>query len=291
MGPSFATGIETNHCIPLESAAGLAPSVALTSPAESVPAVGAAAGTDSILVPALVFLVAFAHLLPDHVPVSGGLSRDAALSATGGVSIIYAFVHLFPELDERRTAIEGLYVGAGVADWTLAAHHVYAVAFLGLALFYGLERLAQVAETLEEKLGSDAAHVEPVFWVHIGGFAVYNAFIGYALVGGETGADNVTLFAIAMAVHCYGNDRTLERRYRGAYQDVGRWVLAAAVFAGAAVASVTALSPVTVAVLLALLTGGIVFNAIKDELPRTRESRFWPFVAGSAGYGLLLLVL
>ncbi|ARS91824.1 hypothetical protein B1756_11850 [Natrarchaeobaculum aegyptiacum] len=250
-----------------------------------------AIGTDSILVPVLVFVVAFAHLLPDHVPVSSGVSEDAALSATGGVSVVYAFVHLFPELDERRTAIEGVHVSAGIVDWTLAAHHVYAIAFLGLALFYGLERLAQVAETLEGELGSAAPHVEPVFWVHVGGFAVYNAFIGYALVGGETGADNVTLFAVAMAVHLYGNDRALEGRHRAAYQEVGRWVLTASVFVGAAVASVTALNPATVAVLLALLTGGIVFNAIKDELPRTRESRFWPFVAGSAGYGVLLLVL
>lgn len=281
----------TDCSVLLESGADLTRAVTLTPLIDPSSTAATAIGADSILVPVLVFVVAFAHLLPDHVPVSSGASEDAALSATGGVSVVYAFVHLFPELDERRSAIEGLPVGAGVVDWTLAAHHVYAVAFLGLALFYGLERLAQVAKTLEDELGADAPHVEPVFWVHVGGFAVYNAFIGYALVAGETGADSVALFAIAMAVHCYGNDRALEGRHREAYQNVGRWVLTASVFVGAAVASVTALDPVTVTVLLALLTGGIVFNAIKDELPRTRESRFWPFVAGSAGYGVLLLVL
>ncbi|THE64567.1 hypothetical protein D8Y22_12115 [Salinadaptatus halalkaliphilus] len=239
---------------------------------------------DSLLVALLVAIVAVVHLLPDEVPISVPVSRHNVLSATGGVSIVYAFVHLFPELDERQQALEGV----AVLEWSLAAHHVYAVAFVGLAAFYGLERLAIITRTHD--IGS-GRQTEPVFWVHIGAFAVYNAFIGYALVQGETGADNTTLFAIAMAAHLFGNDTGLEGHHRDAYRRLGRWILTGAVLVGAGVGVVYTIDPVTLALLLALLTGGIVFNAIKDELPRTRESRFWPFAAGSIAYGLLLLVL
>ncbi|MFP8951813.1 hypothetical protein ACLI4Z_02400 [Natrialbaceae archaeon A-arb3/5] len=235
----------------------------------------------------LVLAVALAHLLPDEFSVSVGVSRHALLSATGGVSIVYAFLHLFPELDARQETVEGV----SFLGWTLAAHHVYAVAFVGLALFYGLDRLAAVARGHEFSHELRSFTDAPVFWVHIGGFAVYNAFIGYALIQGETGAENALLFGVAMAVHVVGNDAALAQHHGEFYSRIGRHVLTAAVLLGALIGAVYTISDVPFAVLLGLLTGGIVYNAIKDELPQTEASRFWPFVVGSLAYGSLLLVL
>ena len=39
------------------------------------------------------------------------------------------------------------------------------------------------------------------------------------------------------------------------------------------------------------LSGGIVLNVLKEELPSERESRFWPFALGACGYAALLLTL
>ncbi|MEY7848709.1 hypothetical protein AB7C87_05840 [Natrarchaeobius sp. A-rgal3] len=243
--------------------------------------------SETVLAALLVGAITVAHLLPDELPESTGLSRRSLLSLTGGVSIVYAFVHLLPELDERQEALEGV----SVLLWSLGAHHVYAVAFVGLALFYGLERLAAVSESRDfgRRLGPVAD--DPVFWVHVGAFAVYNAFIGYAVVRGETGADNVALFGVAMALHVVGNDEAMERRHRDLYSNFGKWILSSAVVVGAGIGAMYAISDVAFTTLLGLLTGGIVFNSIKDELPRTRESRFWPFAAGATAYGLLLLLL
>ncbi|RQH03556.1 hypothetical protein EA472_02080 [Natrarchaeobius oligotrophus] len=243
--------------------------------------------SETVLVAILVAAVTVVHLLPDELPDSAGLPRRYLLSLTGGVSIVYAFVHLFPELDERRDALEGV----SVLVWSLAAHHVYAIAFVGLALFYGLERLATVSRDREVDRRLEPLSEDPIFWVHVGSFAVYNAFIGYALVRGETGADNVALFGVAMALHLFGNDEAMEQHHRELYARFGKWILAGSVVVGAAAGALYAIGDVAFATLLALLTGGIVFNAIKDELPRTRESRFWPFAAGSVGYGVLLLIL
>ncbi|MFU8866563.1 hypothetical protein [Natronococcus sp.] len=242
---------------------------------------------DSLLVSVLVVAVALVHLLPDELPVSSGRSRHSLLSAAGGVSIVYAFLHLFPELDGRRESLEGVDVLVG----SLAGHHIYGLAFVGLALFYGLERLAAISRSheFERDLGPFAD--EPVFWIHVGGFAVYNAFIGYVLVQGETGTESATLFAVAMALHLFGNDAAMEQHHRDVYRRIGRWVLAAAVLLGAGAGAVYALGDATLTILLGLLTGGIVFNAIKDELPRTQESRFWAFAVGAGGYGSILLLL
>ena len=238
---------------------------------------------ESILVTVLVLLVALVHLLPEELPVPGEISRQALLSAAGGVSIVYAFLHLFPELDARRESLDGIDFVLG----SLTPQHVYAVVFVGLALFYGLERLAAVARSRDVASLPD----EPVFWVHVGGFTVYNAFIGYALVQGETGTEGTLLFAIAMGFHLLGNDEAMERHHPTLYRRFGRWALLTSVLAGAFVGAVYEIRASTFTILLGLLTGGIIFNAIKDELPRTQESRFWAFVVGSGVYALLVLSL
>ena len=44
-----------------------------------------------------------------------------------------------------------------------------------------------------------------------------------------------------------------------------------------------------VAVVVAFLSGGIVLNVLKEELPAERESRFAAFAGGAAAYSALLL--
>ncbi|WP_254863706.1 hypothetical protein [Halovivax gelatinilyticus] len=245
-----------------------------------------ASDTESVVVAGSLALLALVHLIPRFLPRPVA-TRPTLLSFAGGVSLVYAFVHLFPDLDERREAIDGV----DVIAFTLAAEHVYAVAFVGLAAFYGLERLATVTRSHEFARDLGPVSDAPVFWVHVAGFAVYNAVVGYALVQGETGADNTALFAVAMALHLFGNDEAMATHHRELYATYGEWILAGAVLVGGAVGIAMTLDPATYTVALGLLTGGIVFNAIKDELPRTRESRYWAFAAGALGYGTVLALV
>ena len=46
-----------------------------------------------------------------------------------------------------------------------------------------------------------------------------------------------------------------------------------------------------ISVLIAFLGGGIILNAIKEELPDDRESDFLFFLTGVSGYSVLLLSL
>ncbi len=130
-----------------------------------------------------------------------------------------------------------------------------------------------------------------MFWLHVSSFALYNALIGYLLLHREEpGLWNLTLFAFAMGVHFVVNDFGLREDHKGAYDGYGRWVLAAAVFAGWVVGLVSEISEAALAVLFAFLAGGVVMNVLKEELPEERESRFWAFVLGAGLYAAVLLV-
>ena len=45
------------------------------------------------------------------------------------------------------------------------------------------------------------------------------------------------------------------------------------------------------AVLVAFLSGAVILNVMKEELPEERESRFSAFLAGAAGYAAVLPAL
>jgi zinc transporter ZupT len=94
-----------------------------------------------------------------------------------------------------------------------------------------------------------------------------------------------------MALHCFVDDHGLREHHGDAYHDDGRWLLAAAVFAGLAVGYVREVSELLLAVLFAFLAGGVILNVVKEELPSERQSRFWAFAVGAAGYAVLLLFL
>jgi hypothetical protein len=234
--------------------------------------------------------LAAVHLFAGRLEVLGRVPRSRWLSFGGGVSVAYVFVHLLPELGEHQEAFEGAGSVVGFAD-----RHVYLIALVGFGTFYGLERLAQ--RSRESERGDEpttrlmAGTSNPVFWVHVGSFALYNAVIGYLLVRGEGGVESLLFFSVAMALHFLVNDFGLRDHHREIYDHAGRWLLAGSVVVGWLIGSLATLRTVTVGALLAFLGGGIVLNVIKEELPAERESRFWAFAVGAGGYAALLLAV
>lgn len=313
----------------------------------------------------LVFAVLLVciHLFAHRVTTLHVVPRSRALSAAGGASVGYVFVHILPELSEGQ---EQLAEGLG-RPLTFLEHHIYLVALFGFGLFYGLERLAQLhqpvrhgdagargakgrgegndvnhgeagaeprgdAEHARRGAGaaSDGEHadstaddrgswdeqsgtaerghahggggedIDPspagrspgVYWVHMGSFAVYNLLIGYLLLDRqEGGLVALALFGVAMALHFVVNDHGLWAHHLKRYMHSGRWILAAGVLTGCGIAVVYTAPQWLVALVFALIAGGVVLNVIKEELPRERESRFWAFALGAILYTALLVTM
>jgi hypothetical protein len=221
-------------------------------------------------------LLALVHVLSPRLTMLDAIPRSRWLSAAGGVSTAYVFVHLLPEL--ARYQVE-LFETSGA--------EVFLIALAGLTTFYGLERWIKSHDAADDRRrelprGS--------FRLHLGAFAAYNLLIGYLLPERieDDGADGLAIYTFAMAVHFVVNDRGLYAHHGPRYVREGRWILAAAPFAGLALGTVTELSGHLVAGLLAFLGGSVILNVLKEELPEERRSRFPAFALGAAAYAAVL---
>ncbi|WP_276498075.1 hypothetical protein [Pontibacter litorisediminis] len=235
-----------------------------------------------------VLVLAVIHFFGTRLRFLGGVPRSVWLSAAGGVSVAYVFLLLFPELSEGQEHVEQL-------NWAEAflSHHVYLMALIGLAVFYGLERVVVEEKHKQKKEAlKEEPHQQGVFWLHIGSFAIYNALIGYILFQREEGAlQNLLLFSIAMALHFIVNDFGLQEHHHDSYRRIGRWVLVVALVVGWGVGYVVELPEALVVLVMAFVGGGVIMNVLKEELPEERESRYWAFTLGAGLYATLLLSL
>nr|MBA3950552.1 hypothetical protein [Rubrobacter sp.] len=103
---------------------------------------------------ALVAALAAVHLFSGRMRFLDVFPRSRWLSAAGGVSVAYVFVHLLPDLAEEQETVREA-VGE---SFTFIEYHVYLVALVGLATFYGLERAAKVSRGRRRRAGGGGRH-------------------------------------------------------------------------------------------------------------------------------------
>ena len=231
-----------------------------------------------------VVVLAVVHLFAGSMRFLAGTPRSVWLSIAGGVAVAYVFVHLLPDLAEEQEAIG--------ETFSFLEYHVYLVALIGLAVFYGLERAAKISRQRRRGADKEDSAGAGVFWLHVASFTVYNALIGYLLLHREQqGLRSLILFAFAMGVHFVVNDYGLREDHKGTYDRIGRWVLVAGIFAGWVVGLIFEVSEAALGVLFAFLAGSVIMNVLKEELPEERKSRFWAFALGAALYATILLAL
>lgn len=231
-------------------------------------------------------LLAMIHLFAGRMRFLHVIPRSRWLSMAGGASVAYVFLHLLPELQEAHN-----YVTENLpASLSFIEHHIYLIALIGLAIFYGLERLVKSSPKEQSERPGRVRASEPIFWVHIGSFALYNMLFGYLLVHREeTDPLNLILFMGAIGLHFMVNDYSLNEHHEESYARRGRWVLAFAILLGWLLGYLTKLPELFTFMLLAFIAGGIILNVLKEELPDQRQSRFWAFAVGVAVYAALLL--
>lgn len=143
-----------------------------------------------MLVPSLVAALALVlvHVFADRMRFLEGTPRSRWLSAAGGISLAYVFLHLLPELAEGQALLAEEGMGLGLVEF-----EIYGLALIGLLAFYGIERMVQVheeigrddiVERVAESGGLDLndPHDHPSFWLHLATFSAYNLIIGYLLL-------------------------------------------------------------------------------------------------------------
>jgi hypothetical protein len=210
-----------------------------------------------------------------------GMDGNTIISFGAGMGAAYVFVHVMPELSAlRKEFVESISMTLRFEGMV-----IYFVALAGFLFFFGLDHWRKGLVAAE-------AGDHPGYGVHVGGFAIYVALISYIVVELPDHAHGSTaLFVVAMALHFLAVDHALSEEHKEAYDNRGRYIMAAIAVAGWCV-GVVASAPVAVeAMLLAFVSGGVMVNSMIAEVSSQREGRFMPFVLGSLAYGLLLLPL
>jgi hypothetical protein len=237
------------------------------------------------------FFVALCWILPfalgGRFRLGASPSRRAWLSAAGGTAIAYVFVDLLPEMQRMQETFSAAAAGRA---FPFPHYRVYTSALVGFVLFYTLENMAAATRTDRDEKGEQDRPL--VYWLHIGGFAVYCSLMGYLL---REDADSRELslvpYGLAMFCHFWIVDHALRAEHGPPYDRTGRWMLAGGILAGWALAAARLSSDFVVPTLMGLIAGGVVINSVKEELPEKGQGRVAPFVMGAFGYALLLLLL
>lgn len=203
------------------------------------------------------------------------------LSSAGGASVAYVFVLLLPEISEAAVSYGEARGTALVVEQT-----VYVFVLLGFVVFYATEVF--VVENAREDVETSPL----VFWTHVAVFAVYSGLVGYLLFHQElSGLVNLFFYAVAMALHFAVTDYGMYRHHGDEYRRVVRWVLTGATLAGAGIGLAVDVSPLTLWTLFGFVSGGVVFNVIKEELPEAGEGLVLPFAVGALAYTAIVVLI
>lgn len=236
----------------------------------------------------LAVCLALVHVFASRTQWVGRLPQRWWISIAGGVSIAYIFLDILPELSHAQTEVEH----SSIPWLGYLEDHVYILALAGLALFYGLEKLALKSRSHQQAIKGTDCTQPGVFWLHVGSFALYNGILGFLFWEAEAhGLVACLLLFFALALHFLVNDISLREHHKQDYDRLGRWVLAAAILLGWVLGHGFHGNEAAVATIWALVAGGIILNVLKEELPEEQDSHFGLFVVGAAGYSVLLLVL
>jgi len=237
----------------------------------------------SALIITLVLMIA--HYLSPLLTKSLLLGDRQIASFSGGVAVAYVFLHMLPELVEGNEAI-GHLLKTTVHETTLFDLSIFVVALIGFLFFYGLELLA--LRTGGQSSGSSVT----VYHLHLGTYCLKNFLITYTMpLRVQTGLFFSIVFTGAMSLHFILHDRGFNRHFPRLFSLHGRLLLLGSLFLGWLVTALTEpVNVLLVSLMIAFLSGSIMYNVFKEELPQERQSSYLWFTIGLLGTaGLLML--
>lgn len=211
------------------------------------------------------------------------------LSYSGGVGIAYVFLHLLPDLPHTQ---ENLNEAINWNPEFLPMNYTsYMIALLGLSIFYVMDRIVIKAWENEEITNPDQLESK-IFWAHMGFFSLYNGMIGYLLaVEPFEEILQAVLFFMAFGLHFITNDWSLRHHHENIYDSHGRKILAYSIFFGWVIGMLLDLAEIHIRLVEAFVTGAMMMNVIKEELPSEREGSLHGFLSGIFTASLLFWFL
>ncbi|WP_332696465.1 hypothetical protein [Halalkalibacter lacteus] len=129
------------------------------------------------------------------------------------------------------------------------------------------------------------------FWLQIGFYTLYNMLISYTVVASNVEGIQAAFYGAAIGLHyiAVANDLWLENPDQ--YNKVGRFVLAFGILIGWGLAIWLTVSSMVQSFVYAFISGAMILNVLKNELPKESNAHFVPFSLAIVSYTSITLTL
>ncbi|MDB2613993.1 hypothetical protein N9Y92_02405 [Chlamydiales bacterium] len=220
-----------------------------------------------------LILLAFVHLFANQSKVSGRLWHGSFLSFAAGVSFSYVFIDLLPKLEKSQPTIESA-IGLIIP---YLDHHSYLIALLGVLFYYGLHT--------KSKSGKERS-----YWLFLSGYLLFNLFVGASLSNtNNPDIQPLFLFTIGMSMHYFVRDHNASIDAPQLFVKETRFLLVIALIIGYLIGKFTSIPEAFIAICISFISGGILLNVMRYELPKREQVGYLFFLSGSLIYTIILL--
>ncbi|WP_339183364.1 hypothetical protein [Oceanobacillus sp. FSL W7-1293] len=227
------------------------------------------------------------HLLTNQILPSDRIKRDRWLSFSGGIAAAYIFVYVLPAFHEEQASLQD-------TDDLAMESELYFVGLIGMLLFFGIQNIVNRSLNKSEK-ESDTAQGKVienrVFWVQIIFFSIYNMLISFVVIQSQVQGIQVAFYSSAIGLHFFAVAHDMWRENSEMYNKYGWYVLAAGIVIGWLVGSFVTFNTLVLTIIFSFISGAMILNVIKYEMPEEREAHFKWFLTGAAGYATIVLML
>ncbi len=222
----------------------------------------------------------------------GGHKRKI-LSFFGGVTASYVFLDLLPSLQQSSQFLKQ--IGSSIPLIVLYEDAIFLVVLVGFLAFFVLEHIALKSRTKKQKARQDylddAQASKRVFIIYLFTTAFLSFVLSFVFIFEfNTGIIAAVLFAVGVSMHLFISSTVMIEHYKSLQIKYGRYIIGAAPLVGW---TASVLFPEGIAeayVLLAFISGVILYHSIRNELPTTfRRSSLAFFLLGALLYAALLI--
>lgn len=219
------------------------------------------------------------QLFSNKLIASSKLGHNRWMSFSGGIAVSYVFVYILPSLhDYQQSYLEN------ETELTMETE-LYFVGLIGVILFFSVHKAAVRAEH-SHQTGEGS-----FFWIQIFFFAIYNMLIAFIVFGTDIEGIEAVFYGVAVGFHYMALAHDLWREDMRRYEKYGRYILATGILIGWIAGVTLSFSSLILAIIFAFISGAMIFNVLKKELPEEENANLPAFLFGALLHTVVTLAL
>ena len=215
------------------------------------------------------------HLFANKLLPAERIKRLLWFSFSGGLAVSYVFVYLLPTLHQEQSAIEDKYRALAMES------EIYIIGLIGVVSFL----LIQVIVRRHDVSRNTS------FYTAVAFYTIYNAMISFTVLSADIAVVQAVFYSFAIGLHIIAVAHDMYREFPVEYKRNGRYIMAGGIVAGWLFALTIELDPLSKAVIFSIISGAMIFNVFKNEIPHEREIHFPTFVIGVFAYTVVTISL